>query len=266
MDKHGNRLDENNLPPPPPYSPVVSSSSVQESNTPYNPSCSTGDVAQPQPTAPSLYPDIPPPQPHTSPYNYQRLPSPANINNESSTNISPIMPMPTPQPHIQNNHTRYHYNNNNNPLVSPHIPPSSSSPIQGPGFYQPNQGSYQSIIIPPRQNQNQQQPYHFSPFHHHHHHHHQQSTGYYYEVNENQRRFPFGALLFVFGWFCPPLWILGACCCSSSRNPYEAWWARLNLIMALLLLFSSVLYSMLAIVTGDYYVGLQWAFAKNQES
>ncbi|KAI8097154.1 uncharacterized protein BX664DRAFT_325670 [Halteromyces radiatus] len=67
------------------------------------------------------------------------------------------------------------------------------------------------------------------------------------------RRFPIGAIIFILGWFCPPFWVLGACCCASSSNPYEAWWARLNLTMALLLLFSSILYSMLAVVMGDWF-------------
>lgn len=61
-----------------------------------------------------------------------------------------------------------------------------------------------------------------------------------------QRRFPFGALFFVFGWMMPPLWVIGACCCASSRHPSERFWAGLNLTMALLLLFSSLFYSSLA--------------------
>jgi hypothetical protein len=46
----------------------------------------------------------------------------------------------------------------------------------------------------------------------------------------------------------PPLWVIGACCCASSRHPSERFWAGLNLTMALLLLFSSLFYSSLATV------------------
>ncbi|ORE05967.1 hypothetical protein BCV72DRAFT_131796 [Rhizopus microsporus var. microsporus] len=58
-----------------------------------------------------------------------------------------------------------------------------------------------------------------------------------------RRQFPIAAVFFLFGWFCPPLWILGACCCAGSRNEYEAWWGKVNFVMAVALLVSSIFYS-----------------------
>ncbi|KAL1926867.1 hypothetical protein VTP01DRAFT_5197 [Rhizomucor pusillus] len=71
------------------------------------------------------------------------------------------------------------------------------------------------------------------------------------------RSFPIAALFFLFGWFCPPLWVLGACCCSGSRNPYESWWGKVNFIMAVMFILSSIIYSMIAITVGDWTVGLR---------
>ncbi|KAI8879512.1 hypothetical protein K501DRAFT_325461 [Backusella circina FSU 941] len=63
---------------------------------------------------------------------------------------------------------------------------------------------------------------------------------------EERRKFPLGALFFLFGFFCPPLWIVGACCCSSSRNEYEAWWAKVNFVMSMILIIASVICSAIA--------------------
>lgn len=122
------------------------------------------------------------------------------------------------------------------PMPQPYNPPTHYNPPPG-GHYgtihyhnhtNPPPAGFHTIHIP-----------HYRPHH---------------PVVTEERRFPIGALLFVFGWMFPPLWILGACCCASSRNPYEAWWARLNLVMALLLLVSSIVYSMLAMLAGDWWV------------
>ncbi|KAI7878847.1 hypothetical protein K492DRAFT_170561 [Lichtheimia hyalospora FSU 10163] len=76
-------------------------------------------------------------------------------------------------------------------------------------------------------------------------------------IDPSERRFPVAALFFLFGWICPPLWILGACCCSGSRNRYEAWWGKANFIMAVMFIISSLLYSMMAITVGDWMIGLR---------
>ncbi|KAI9495526.1 hypothetical protein BDB00DRAFT_236869 [Zychaea mexicana] len=73
----------------------------------------------------------------------------------------------------------------------------------------------------------------------------------------SERGFPIAALFFLFGWFCPPLWVLGACCCSGSRNRYEAWWGKANFIMAVMFIISSIVYSMIAITVGDWMVGMR---------
>ncbi|KAI7903609.1 uncharacterized protein BX663DRAFT_507077 [Cokeromyces recurvatus] len=59
------------------------------------------------------------------------------------------------------------------------------------------------------------------------------------------RRFPLAAIFFLFGWFCPPLWFIGACCCAGSGNEYESFWGKVNFIMAMTLIISSVIYSMI---------------------
>ncbi|KAI8979577.1 hypothetical protein BDF20DRAFT_819905 [Mycotypha africana] len=65
-------------------------------------------------------------------------------------------------------------------------------------------------------------------------------------LREENRRFPLAALLFLFGWFCPPLWIIGACCCAGSNNSYEAFWGKVNFTMAMILIISSIVYSAFA--------------------
>ncbi|KAI9484162.1 MAG: hypothetical protein EXX96DRAFT_561132 [Benjaminiella poitrasii] len=68
-------------------------------------------------------------------------------------------------------------------------------------------------------------------------------------MNES-RRFPLAAIFFLFGWFCPPLWIIGACCCAASNNQYESFWGKVNFIMAMALIISSIIFSV--IVIPDY--------------
>ncbi|RCI04452.1 hypothetical protein CU098_012277 [Rhizopus stolonifer] len=63
------------------------------------------------------------------------------------------------------------------------------------------------------------------------------------QTRQNRRQFPLAAIFFLFGWFCPPLWILGACCCAGSRNDYEAWWGKVNFVMSVLLIVSSIFFS-----------------------
>ncbi|KAI8099840.1 uncharacterized protein BX664DRAFT_355222 [Halteromyces radiatus] len=67
-----------------------------------------------------------------------------------------------------------------------------------------------------------------------------------------ERQFPLAALFFLFGWFCPPIWFLGACCCVGSWNQYENWWGKLNLIMALATIVTSIIYSMIVLTTGHW--------------
>ncbi|KAJ8661361.1 hypothetical protein O0I10_003113 [Lichtheimia ornata] len=134
-----------------------------------------------------------------------------------------------PYPH----HTYYHHHHQEQHLVSG-----------------PQQQYYQTMPIPQHQHQSyfpggwtipQQLP---------------QQRQQRYFIDSSERRFPLAALFFLFGWICPPLWILGACCCSGSRNRYEAWWGKANFIMAVMFIISSLLYSMMAITVGDWMIGL----------
>ncbi|KAI8062762.1 uncharacterized protein B0P05DRAFT_477061 [Gilbertella persicaria] len=61
-----------------------------------------------------------------------------------------------------------------------------------------------------------------------------------------RRKFPLAAIFFLFGWFCPPLWVIGACCCAASRNEYESFWGKVNFIMVMAMIASSIIYSMIA--------------------
>ncbi|KAL0073614.1 hypothetical protein F4703DRAFT_1896461 [Phycomyces blakesleeanus] len=72
---------------------------------------------------------------------------------------------------------------------------------------------------------------------------------------DTERQFPLAAMMFLFGWVLPPIWILGACCCVGSRNSYEAWWGKANLVMVVLLLFSTITYSIAAITIGNWSMG-----------
>ncbi|SAM05459.1 hypothetical protein [Absidia glauca] len=69
---------------------------------------------------------------------------------------------------------------------------------------------------------------------------------------KSKRQFPVGAVFFLLGWFCPPFWFIGACCCANSPSPYENWWGKLNLILAAMTLLTSVVYSMIAISGGHW--------------
>ncbi|KAI8375191.1 hypothetical protein BD560DRAFT_392988 [Blakeslea trispora] len=62
----------------------------------------------------------------------------------------------------------------------------------------------------------------------------------------DHRKFPLAAIFFLFGWFCPPLWVIGACCCAGSRNPYESFWGKANFMMAMVMILTSVIYSIFA--------------------
>ncbi|KAI8333979.1 hypothetical protein BC941DRAFT_433511 [Chlamydoabsidia padenii] len=57
------------------------------------------------------------------------------------------------------------------------------------------------------------------------------------------RRFPIGSVFFLLGWFCPPFWFIGACCCVGSSSQYENWWGKLNLILAIAVVVITILYS-----------------------
>ena len=56
---------------------------------------------------------------------------------------------------------------------------------------------------------------------------------------------PFSFWMFLFGIFCPLLWIFGICC-LGSRNPYERVWARASI-------FGLLFYFLLAIIFGSIY-------------
>ncbi|CAM0136919.1 hypothetical protein VKS41_007511 [Umbelopsis sp. WA50703] len=64
------------------------------------------------------------------------------------------------------------------------------------------------------------------------------------------RGFPSAAIIFLLGWGFPPLWLIGACCCMSSRNPFNVWWARASLIMFLLTMTSALLAGVIVITVG----------------
>ncbi|CAO3616249.1 unnamed protein product [Cunninghamella blakesleeana] len=69
------------------------------------------------------------------------------------------------------------------------------------------------------------------------------------EYQENA--FPLAALFFIFGWFCPILFFIGACCCAGNpNNRYENFWGKANLIMSIAFLISSITYSIVIIING----------------
>ncbi|KAJ2959753.1 hypothetical protein NQZ79_g4853 [Umbelopsis isabellina] len=69
-------------------------------------------------------------------------------------------------------------------------------------------------------------------------------------VRYRYRGFPAGAIIFLLGWGFPPLWLVGACCCMSSRNPFNVWWARASLIMFLFTMVSALLAGVIVITVG----------------
>ncbi|ORY90042.1 hypothetical protein BCR43DRAFT_499919 [Syncephalastrum racemosum] len=77
--------------------------------------------------------------------------------------------------------------------------------------------------------------------------------------NPAERHFPIACLFFLLGWFCPPLWLFGACCCSGSRNRYEAWWGKLDLVMAVLFFITTILVSVFSPQMTDWVL-LQASF------
>ncbi|CAO3598382.1 unnamed protein product [Absidia cylindrospora] len=174
--------------PPPPYSPT-SCSHDEESVPSYNPACiSDAD----HPSAPSLYPEIPQQLPVDNQHHRQHQQYQQQQQQQQQLN----MPLPMPQPYIQEQaihhpHSStpfYHHphqqgyqqygtiNHNHN---NPHLPPPPA------GFH--------TIHLP-----TQNQP---DFFHHHHHPHHRPSE----DDLSTGRCFPIGALVFIFGWMCPPL-------------------------------------------------------------
>ncbi|CAO3590954.1 unnamed protein product [Absidia cylindrospora] len=121
-------------------------------------------------------------------------------------------------------------------------------------------GLYPSSQPAPKQKQ-QQQPYHYGPRSPRHHaiiitstvsqQGQDESTALLNGVIERERQFPIAALFFLFGWFCPPLWFIGMCCGGSS-NRYENWWGKVNFIMAMATLLTSIIYSIVGLSTGHW--------------
>ncbi|CAO3595178.1 unnamed protein product [Absidia cylindrospora] len=239
---------------PPPYSPTeqqpqhsIPSSSInsQQDNLPNDNPAYTIDT---QPSAPLLYPEIPqqlPPGhniafPVPQPYNHHsQKQQPQNPN--YNANVSTPLYLHAPQQQQQQQQQQQSYGQHGILYGSTHHHQHHHHSAHGSPPPPPPPTGFHCIYIPGHQPSPSPQHYRFAP-----------------PIDSVRQSFPVGALVFIFGWAFPPLWILGACCCAASRNPYEAWWARLNLTMALLLLVSSIIYSMLAILAGDWYVGLQW--------
>ena len=66
----------------------------------------------------------------------------------------------------------------------------------------------------------------------------------------SERQFPIAALFFIFGFICPFFWIVGACCCAGSWQPYEAWWGNANLFMTVVFIMASLIYTTIMFATG----------------
>ncbi|KAI9495047.1 hypothetical protein BDB00DRAFT_815627 [Zychaea mexicana] len=71
---------------------------------------------------------------------------------------------------------------------------------------------------------------------------------------ETQRQFPVAALFFIFGFLCPFFWIVGACCCAGSWQPYEAWWGNANMLMSIVFIMASLIYTAVMFATGHVHV------------
>ncbi|KAI7855542.1 hypothetical protein BDC45DRAFT_505314 [Circinella umbellata] len=72
--------------------------------------------------------------------------------------------------------------------------------------------------------------------------------------SEAERHFPVAALFFIFGWMCPFLWFVGACCCASSWHRYEAWWGQANMWMAIVFTMASLIYTTVLFANGQIHV------------
>ncbi|KAG2180388.1 hypothetical protein INT44_003390 [Umbelopsis vinacea] len=72
--------------------------------------------------------------------------------------------------------------------------------------------------------------------------------------------FPSAALIFLLGWLCPPLWLLGACCCINSRNPFNVWWARACLVMFCFTVISAVIAGSIVVTVGPETWRIRIAF------
>ncbi|KAI9007457.1 hypothetical protein CLU79DRAFT_778421 [Phycomyces nitens] len=142
-------------------------------------------------------------------------PPPPSYSESESSAHQAVFPELAQSPPAQYDNRGHYYPSPTNPYLSPQ------------GTHQPR--GYQAIIIERRP----------SPI----------------RIYETERQFPLAAMMFLFGWVLPPLWILGACCCVGSRNPYEAWWGKANFIMVVLLLCSTITYSIAAVTVGDWSMG-----------
>ncbi|CAO3633939.1 unnamed protein product [Mucor fragilis] len=170
-------------------------------------------------TPPPAYQETPPFNPHYHQQQQQQQDGP------SSTYQSPPF---NPNYSQQHHHNSPPHTPDINQSLYPQVP-SSPPPSQQP--YQPlpaHQARYQTIELPypsttpnvtPRMIRRQ---------------------------IEERRKFPLAAIFFLFGWFCPPLWVIGACCCAGSRNQYESFWGKVNFIMAMAMIVSSIIYSIFA--------------------
>ncbi|KAI9246746.1 hypothetical protein BDA99DRAFT_543220 [Phascolomyces articulosus] len=123
--------------------------------------------------------------------------------------------------------------NNNNEQTSPPPPyspvlpnVSGSGPSRSPGPQQ--QPQYRAIII-------------------------EHSTTPVLIASGTERQFPVAALFFIFGWICPFLWIVGACCCAGSWQPYESWWGHANMLMAITFTMASLIYTAVLFATGQIH-------------
>ncbi|KAI8976769.1 hypothetical protein BDB01DRAFT_802494 [Pilobolus umbonatus] len=190
----------------PPVNPNYASSSSSAPSAPYPPpikSC---------PTTPSLYPQFPQQQFPQQQYPQQQFPPqhPQQQFPQQQHHLPFPQPFSTPFSQQQLQYpTPYQYNQR--PSYYTHANSYPSTPSPNPHTYRPRP-YYDTVNLPPR-------------------------------VTRQNRRFPIGALFFLFGCLFPPLWIIGACCCASSRNEYEAWWGKVNFIFAMVLIMSSILWS-----------------------
>ncbi|KAI8879100.1 hypothetical protein K501DRAFT_336302 [Backusella circina FSU 941] len=195
--------------------------------------------------------DSPPPAYEASapPFNPSFMEHPPS----SSSNSHPHYIEPTPihqhttvntntmaSPILNNSSNSIHNNNsNNNPHTYNPLYPQIPTTQHHRPLYHPIQMPMPQAP-PPRQYQ--PTSYHTMPI----------PVAYTTHIQDRQRRgFPLAALFFLFGFFCPPLWVVGACCCASSRNEYESWWGKVNFVMAMGLIISSIIFS--AVTLSDYF-------------
>ncbi|KAI8642779.1 hypothetical protein BD408DRAFT_415923 [Parasitella parasitica] len=170
---------------------------------------------------------------------YQEIP-PFNPNYQQQQNGSSSTYQPSPfNLHYDHHHSPahtpdiHHQQQHQGQPLYPQIPPSSPPLAATQQFYQPlppRQARYQTIELPFPATTTPPTVTHRARRR---------------QINE-RRKFPLAAIFFLFGWFCPPLWVIGACCCAGSRNEYESFWGKANFIMALAMIVSSIIYSIFA--------------------